>query len=41
MQHAITVGDIFWPLLIIGGLVGIGALLLFIVWLLNPFRTGH
>ncbi len=41
MGHAITVGDIFWPLLIIGSLVGVGAFLLFLVWLFNPFRSGH
>ena len=41
MQHAITVGDIFWPLLIVGCLVGIGAILMFAIWILNPFRSGH
>jgi len=41
MDHAITVRDILWPVLIIGGLFGLGALLLFLVSLFNPFGSGH
>ncbi len=41
MNHAITVGDVIWPLIIIGGLLGFGGFLLFLVWLFNPFRSGH
>lgn len=41
MQHAVTVADILWVVLIVGGLIGAGGLLLFIVWLLNPFSSGH
>jgi hypothetical protein len=41
MSHAVTVGDIFWPVVIITGLCGMGAFFLFLVWLFNPFRSGH
>jgi hypothetical protein len=41
MNHAITVADVLWPVLIIGGVLGAGALLLGLIWLLNPFRSGH
>lgn len=41
MHHAITVGDVIWPILVILGLLGIGGFLIFLIWLFNPFRTGH
>ena len=44
MDHAITVGDIMpfvWAGLAILGLFGLGALLLFLISLFNPFRSGH
>ncbi len=41
MQHAITIGDVLLALLGVGGLVAIVAALFFVVWLFNPFRTGH
>ena len=41
MSHAITIGEVVWFLLIVGGIIGAGAFLLFVVWLLNPFRSGH
>lgn len=41
MNEPITIGMIVWPVLIITGLGGLVALLLFLVWLFNPFRSGH
>jgi hypothetical protein len=41
MEHAITVKDVAIVVGIIGGCVAIGAVLLFLIWLFNPFRTGH
>lgn len=41
MDHAVTVGDVFWIVMAVVGLLGIGGLLLFLVWLFNPFRSGH
>ncbi len=41
MNHAITIGDIFWPVLVIGGLGLVGALFIFLVALFNPFGSGH
>ncbi len=39
MQHAITLGDVIELVLVVSGLVGAG--LFFLVWLFNPFRSGH
>jgi hypothetical protein len=41
MDHAITVGMVADVLLAIGDLVAVGGILIFLLWLLNPFRTGH
>ena len=41
MDHAITIRDIVWPIVIIGGLLGLGAICIGLVALFNPFRSGH
>ena len=41
MQRAITVGDVVWPVIIVGGIALLAALCLAAVYLLNPFRSGH
>jgi hypothetical protein len=41
MDHAITVGAVVWFVVIVGGIIGVGALLLFILSLMNPFGSGH
>lgn len=41
MDKAVTVGGVVTVLLIFGGIVGLGGLCLFILSLLNPFRSGH
>jgi len=41
MKHAITVGEVLVPVLIIGGMLGAGGLIMFFIWLFNPFRSGH
>lgn len=41
MDHAITIRDIFWLLLAIATVLGIGAGIFGLIWLFNPFRSGH
>lgn len=41
MNHAITLGDVLAISLIFLGIMGIGGLLMFLVWLFNPWRSGH
>ncbi len=41
MNHAITIGDLVWPALMIGGFAALVFLIFFLIWLFNPFRTGH
>jgi len=41
MNEPITIGMIVYPVLVIGGLLGITGFLFFLVWLFNPFRSGH
>lgn len=41
MEHAITIKDILFVALLIGAIVGVGGFALFLVWLFNPFRSGH
>jgi hypothetical protein len=41
MQHAITVGEVFWSVAIVVGLIGLGGILLLLVSPFNPFRSGH
>lgn len=41
MEHAVTVKDVLY---VIGGLVGlfgVAGLCFGLLWLLNPFRSGH
>ena len=41
MNHAITIGEVLGFVGAIAALFGGAALILFIIWFLNPFRTGH
>lgn len=41
MDHAITLGNVLW---VVGGFavaIGVAGILFGILYLLNPFRTGH
>lgn len=41
MDQAITVGGLVEFVLVIGGLFMLGALAFLILWITNPFRSGH
>lgn len=41
MDKAITVGEVFGFLGVVGTGVAVIALIFFLIWLFNPFRTGH
>lgn len=41
MDHAITLGNVVTFVLAVGGIVGLCAILLVIIDLMNPFRSGH
>ena len=41
MDRAITLGDIFWVMLSVGGFIAVLAIIFGIIWLTNPFRSGH
>lgn len=41
MGEAITVGHVLAFVGVVGGVLAIGGLLLFVIWLINPFRSGH
>lgn len=41
MNDPVTVGMIAWPVIIFIGACGILGLCLFLIWLFNPFRSGH
>lgn len=41
MDHAITAGDVLAIIGVMGGIAAAGAVLLGLLWLLNPFRSGH
>ena len=41
MDQAITVGGLLMFVGIVGGLFAVVALIFFVIWLFNPFRTGH
>lgn len=41
LDQAITIGGVLWFVAVVGGLFALGGLAIFVVWLFNPFRTGH
>lgn len=41
MDQAVTVGGVLTFVLIVGGCIGVVALLCGILCLMNPFRSGH
>jgi hypothetical protein len=41
MSHAITVGEVLAVVAVGGGAILVGALCLFLLDLMNPFRSGH
>jgi hypothetical protein len=41
MNHAITIGEVLGFVGVVGGIFALGALTLGIIWLMNPFRSGH
>lgn len=41
MDHAITLGNVLWVIVGIGAVGGFLGAIFFIIWLMNPFRTGH
>lgn len=41
MDHAITLGEVLGFIGIVGGVIALGAVLLGVIWLMNPFRSGH
>ena len=41
MDHAVTVGDIIKVISAIGIPLGLVGLCIFVIWLFNPFRSGH
>lgn len=41
MHEVVTVGMIVWPVVIVGGLLLVAAILIGLVALFNPFRSGH
>ncbi len=41
MDKALTIGDLVWPILIIGGMAALVFAIFFAIWLFNPFRSGH
>jgi hypothetical protein len=41
MNNAITVGEVVNFVLIVGGFIGVVALLFGLIWFFNPFRSGH
>ena len=41
MDKALTIGDVAIAILAIGGIIGVLALIFFVLSLINPFRSGH
>ncbi len=41
MNHALTVGEVLVPIITIGGIFALAAIIFFVIWLFNPFRSGH
>jgi len=41
MNHAITIGEVLGAVGVVGGFILLAAIFFGIIWLLNPFRTGH
>lgn len=41
MNHAVTVGDVLGVIMVGGGFLALLAILVWVVWLMNPFRSGH
>lgn len=41
VDEPITVGAVLAFIGIVGGIFAVGALCIFVIWLFNPFRTGH
>lgn len=41
MNHAITISDLVVWILVAGGIVGVLAILIGLVMMFNPFRSGH
>lgn len=41
MDHAITVGEVLAIIGIMAGVIAIPAVIFFVIWLFNPFRSGH
>lgn len=41
MNHTITIGDLLSAIAVVGGIIGIVAVCIVVLSLLNPFRSGH
>lgn len=41
MNHAITIGDLALWIMIVGGLVGVAVIIIGLLTIFNPFRSGH
>jgi hypothetical protein len=41
MDHAITVKDVVWPVVGIVVFLGVVGGIFGLIWLFNPFRSGH